>query len=194
MTTGQIIFLLEEESMKTLLEGWLPRLFPGWIPKQHFICIAYQGKTDLEKSLPIKLKAWRKPQDRFVIVRDTDSIPCCVTLKSRLQNICAKNGKPKTLIRLVCQALESWYLGDLAALAAAFSNPGIDAPKWRKRFATPDAWPKPADELERLIPTFQKTSGARILAHHLELNNNNSHSLHVFIAGIRKLGAQMGLP
>jgi len=192
--TGQIIFLLEEESMKTLLEGWLPRLFPGWIPKRHFICIAHQGKTDLEKNLPIKLKAWRKAQDRFVIVRDTDGVPCCVNLKSRLQDICTRNGKPDTLIRLVCQALESWYLGDLAALAAAFETPKVNTPKLRKRFAKPDDWQKPAHELKRLVPGFQKTGGARILARHLDPTSNRSHSLGSFVTGVRNLGNQMGFP
>ena len=33
---GRIIFLLEEPSLKNLLEGLLPRLFPGWIEREHF--------------------------------------------------------------------------------------------------------------------------------------------------------------
>ena len=36
---GRMIFLLEEPSMKTLLEGLLPRLFPGMVAGEHFLCI-----------------------------------------------------------------------------------------------------------------------------------------------------------
>ena len=53
----RVVFLLEEYSMKVLLDGLLPRLFPG-LP---FLCVPHGGKNDLEKSLPRKLRAWREP-------------------------------------------------------------------------------------------------------------------------------------
>ncbi len=43
---GRVVFLLEEHSMKVLLEGLLPRL----VPKMPFLCIAHEGKQDLRKS------------------------------------------------------------------------------------------------------------------------------------------------
>jgi hypothetical protein len=79
---GRVIFLLEEPSMKSLLEGLLPRLFPGWIEREHFLCIAHQGKSDLDASIPRKLKAWQFPDDRFVIVRDNDNADC-ISMKSK---------------------------------------------------------------------------------------------------------------
>ena len=115
---GRIIFLLEEPSMQVLLDDWLPRLFPGWMEGEHFQCVPHEGKSDLERSIPRKLAAWRYPGDRFVIVRDADNSDC-VDLKARLVALCAKAGRPDTMVRLVCQELESWYLGDLAAVAAA---------------------------------------------------------------------------
>ena len=45
---NRIVFLLEEDSMRTLLEGVLPRLFPGLL----FQCVPHEGKQDLEKSIP----------------------------------------------------------------------------------------------------------------------------------------------
>lgn len=54
---SRVVFLLEERSMKELLEGLLPRLFPG-LP---FLCIPHEGKRDLERSIPRKLRAWREP-------------------------------------------------------------------------------------------------------------------------------------
>ena len=61
----RIVFLLEERSMKVLLDGLLPRLFPDVA----FLCVPHEGKQDLEKSLPRKLRAWREPGVRFVVLR-----------------------------------------------------------------------------------------------------------------------------
>ena len=122
---GRVIFLLEEPSMKILLDGLLPRLLPGWIEGQHFQCVKHEGKSDLDRSIPRKLSAWRIPGDRFVIVRDNDSADC-IKMKARLQALCELNGRPETLVRLVCQELESWYVGDLQALALAFENSKLD--------------------------------------------------------------------
>lgn len=187
---GRIIFLLEEPSMKILLLGLLPRLFPGWAEHEHFMCISHEGKSDLDKSIPTKLKAWQVPGDRFVIVRDNDNVDC-IDLKSRLNQVCTINRRPDTLIRLVCQELESWYIGDIEALALAF-DPQLDAPALRKRFADPDTWQKPSKELERLIPKFQKGAGARVMAQHLRETGNLSHSFNVFVDGLKRMAGQMG--
>lgn len=189
---GRIVFLLEEPSMKTLLLGLLPRLFPGWIEHKHFVCLPHEGKSDLDKSIPIKLKAWHTPGDRFVIVRDNDNANC-LDLKARLREICIASGRPDTLIRLVCQELESWYVGDIKALALAF-GPRLDTPVLRKRFANPDAWQKPSKELERLIPEFQKGIAARLMAQHLRGTGNLSHSFNVFVDGLKCMAGQMGYP
>lgn len=188
---GRIIFLLEELSMRVLLDDWLPRLFPGWVKGQHFQCIPHEGKSDLDSSIPRKLAAWRIPGDRFVIVRDNDNANC-IDLKARLRALCVQAGRPETLIRLVCQELESWYLGDLAALAAAFDQAKADTPAHRKRFTQPDVWQKPSVELKRLVPAFQKNSGARAMAQHLKPENNQSTSLQVFVTGVRRMAAEMG--
>ena len=63
---SRIVFLLEEYSMKVLLDGLLPRLFPGLA----FLCVPHEGKQDLEKSIPKKLRGWREPGVCFVIIRD----------------------------------------------------------------------------------------------------------------------------
>lgn len=187
---GRLIFLLEEPSMKSLLDGWLPRLFPGWVEGQQFLCVKHQGKSDLDTSIPRKLSAWRIPDDRFVIVRDNDAANC-VDVKVRLQSMCVASDRPDTLVRLVCQDLESWYIGDLKALAQAFDNPKLDTPALRKRFADPDSWQKPSVELSRLEPTFQKGSGARAMAVCLRETGNLSHSFRVFVDGVRRVASEM---
>jgi len=68
----RLVFMLEEPSMKTLLEELTPRLFPAL----DFLCITHEGKCDLEKSIPRKLRAWAVPGDRFVVLRDNDGGDC----------------------------------------------------------------------------------------------------------------------
>ena len=69
----RIVFLLEEYSMKVLLDGLLPRLVPGL----QFLCVPHEGKQDLEKSVPRKLRGLaRKPGVRFVVLRDKDGGDC----------------------------------------------------------------------------------------------------------------------
>lgn len=188
---GRIIFLLEEPSMRVLLDGWLPRLFPGWVDGQHFQCVPHEGKSDLDRSIQRKLAAWRIPGDCFVIVRDNDNANC-IDLKARLRALCTQGGRPETLIRLVCQELESWYLGDLAALAAAFDTPKADTSAQRKRFVDPDTWQKPSVEVKRLVPAFQKISGARAMAAQLCPEQNCSRSLQTFVSGVRRIATDMG--
>jgi len=188
---GRIIFLLEEPSMRVLLDDWLPRLFPGWVAGQHFQCVPHEGKSDLDRSIPRKLAAWRIPGDRFVIVRDNDGANC-IDLKARLLGLCRQGGRPETMVRLVCQELESWYLGDLAALAAAFDAQKVNTPAHRKRFAFPDEWLKPSVEVKRLVPAFQKISGARAMGCHLNPDSNVSHSLQIFVKGVRRVASDMG--
>lgn len=188
---GRIVFLLEEPSMKILLDGLLPRLLPGTVEGQHFLCIPHEGKSDLDRSIPRKLSAWRIPSDRFVIVRDNDNANC-IQLKARFQALCQANGRPETLVCLVCQELESWYVGDLQALAHAFENPKLNTPALRKRFAAPDDWQKPSVEVKRLVPAFQKGSGARAMAAYLSETRNVSRSFQVFVTGVRRIAAKIG--
>ena len=187
---GRLIFLLEEPSMKSLLDALLPRLVPGWVIEQHLKCVPHQGKNDLDISVPRKLSNWRIAGDRFVIVRDNDNADYA-DIKARYARLCAQAGRPDTLVRLVCQELESWYIGDLAALAAGFKQPALNSPALRKRFRDPDVWQKPSRELSRLIPTFQKTSAARTMGVCMSLDHNSSRSFQVFVQGVRRLAADL---
>ncbi|MBB5205590.1 hypothetical protein HNQ51_002917 [Inhella inkyongensis] len=177
--------------MKVLLEGLLPRWFPGWQVGQHFLCVAHQGKSDLDSSVPRKLKAWQYPGDRFVVVRDNDNADC-QALKRRLLQTCESSGRPDTLVRLVCQELEAWYLGDLQAVAMAFDAPKLDSPAQRKKFDQPDGWQKPSVELARMVPSFQKGSGARRMGQALRAaTHNRSVSFQQFESGVRRIALEL---
>ena len=179
---GRVIFLLEEQSMKELLEGLLPRFFP----QLDFLCIPHEGKQDLERSIPRKLRSWRVPGDQFVIVRDSDSEDC-VSLKFRLRGLCKGTGHDGALVRIVCRELEAWYLGEPEALSNAFGDCSLRRVAGLPRFRDPDIRPKPSLDVSRLCPDFQKISGARRMAECLNREGNRSSSFNVFISGIARL-------
>ncbi len=91
-----LVFLLEEESMKALLDIILPKILPESVK---FLCIPHEGKQDLEKSIPRKLKAWKTPDTYFVIMRDKDSANC-LDVKLRLTTLCQKSGRADSLVRM----------------------------------------------------------------------------------------------
>jgi hypothetical protein len=179
---GKLVFLLEERSMKVLLDGILPRLFPGI----QFLCIPHEGKQDLEKSIPRKLRAWKEPGVRFVVVRDNDNVDC-ISLKESLLELCKDAGRTDSLVRIACQELEAWYFGEPQSLAAAYNRPELAQIGNRARYREPDSMHKPSEELSKLIPEFQKVSGARRMSEFLQCANNSSPSFQVFYQGIRSL-------
>ena len=184
---NRLVFLLEEDSMRILLEGLLPRIFPDL----EFQCVPHEGKHDLEKSIPRKLKAWREPDVRFVVMRDQDNADC-YQVKARLTQLCQKAGRRDVLVRVVCRELEAWYIGEPQALGQAFpkTRPSVLRELGRSRYQNPDAVVRPSDTIAKLIPEFQKRSGARRMATFLS-RGNTSHSFGVFVEGVEKLWTAM---
>lgn len=179
---GRLIFLLEEPSMEALLQGLLPRLFPELC----FLCVPHEGKDDLDNSIRRTLRDWRTPGDRFVVVRDNDGADCTLVKDSILQ-FCRDGRREDTLIRIVCQELEAWYLGDPDAMAEAFGDQSLKNIRNRNKYRNPDALPKPSDDVARLVNGYRKIAGARNMANHLSRDTNRSRSFTVFLAGIERL-------
>jgi len=178
---SRLVFLLEEQSMKILLETLLPRC----LPEMPFVCVAHEGKQDLEKSIPRKLRAWCEPDVRFIIVRDNDGGDCHA-LKKRLTHLCETSGRSDAMVRIACQELEAWYLGDADALAAAFGNELLRNIGKKARYRNPDTIQQPSREVAKLIPAFQKVSGARRMGHTLSRHDNRSRSFQVFMDGVER--------
>lgn len=88
-------------------------------------------------------------------------------MKTHLVEACAGAGRPDTVIRIACQELESWYLGDPHALAGAFGDDRLSQIGERALFRNPDAVGRPSSELKRIVPRFQKKGGARLMGKHL---------------------------
>lgn len=172
--------------MRDLLVGLLPRLYPNMV----FEYLVHEGKTDLDRSIPRKLRAWREPGVRFVILRDNDGGDC-LRLKRRLLQSCRQAGRADTLVRIVCQQLEAWYLGEPDALAEAFDNERLRGIGRRAGFRDPDAVQQPTEALRRLVPGFRKVSAAKAIAGLLTRERNRSKSFQVLLSGLDRLYAEL---
>ena len=112
-----LVVLVEEPSMKIVLEALLPRVLPDSIES---LVVAFQGKSDLMNNIELKLKAWGDPEARFVIVRDQDRNDCH-DVKTEILTEVQKTHR-HALVRIVCHDLESWYFGDLEAVSMAYGK------------------------------------------------------------------------
>jgi hypothetical protein len=179
---SRVVFLLEESSMREFLSQFLPRIAPDL----DFLCVPHEGKRDLEKSIPRKIRAFRGVS--FVVLRDNDGADCRV-LKARLRRMCEEAGRPQTLIRIPCQELESWYLGTPETLAQVYKRPRLADLRRKAKYRNPDSLGAPSKELARLVPEFRKRDGARRIgaAIPLDVSANSSPSFRVFAEGLRRL-------
>jgi hypothetical protein len=177
-----LVFLLEEPSMKAFLERFMPRHFPD-IP---CVYVAHEGKSDLEASIPRKLRAWRDPNARFVVIRDQDSADCKVVRRDLVAR-CEGAGRPDTLVRIACRELEAWFLGDLAGVEEATRVPGLARRQQERKFRDPDALGSPSMELRTIVPTYGKVAGARAMGDLLDVERCQSASFQTFVRGVRRI-------
>ncbi|MDQ7090103.1 MAG: DUF4276 family protein [Methylococcales bacterium] len=178
-----LIFLLEELSAKALLDVLLPNILPESV---QFKCIPHEGKQDLEKSIPRKLKAWKTPDTYFVIMRDKDSADC-IKVKQHLMDLCEDSGRDDSLVRIACHELESWFLGDLTAVGQAFGLSKLAAKQQSRKYKQPDNLASASEELAKLVKGYRKVSGAEKIATYLNIKENNSPSFNCFINGVLAL-------
>lgn len=185
MTT--LVFCLEEPSAREMLQGILPRLLPPAVDTRF---IVFDGKQDLQRELERKLRGWLTPGTHFIVMRDQDSADCH-TVKRELTALCQRAGKPETLVRIACRELESFYLGDLAAVGEGLGLPRLATQQTTRKFRSPDQLNNAKQELVRLTDgRYQERAGSRAIAPHLRLDaSNRSCSFHVLLAGIRRLTA-----
>lgn len=182
-----LIFLLEEPSIATVLNEILPKIIPDPIS---FICIPHQGKQDLAKSIPTKIKAFKSfsPDTKFIIVHDQDSHDCQI-LKAELLEICQNAGQPNAMIRIICHELESWFLGDLAAVEKAYNlkPKSLSRQQTNRKYRNPDQLNSAKQELRSLVQEYYAGTHSKQIAPNLSLTQNTSQSFQVFIKGIHQL-------
>lgn len=114
-------------------------------------------------------------------------------MKEKLATLCsnANNGARNNVsykIRIVCHELESWYLGDMDALAKVF--PHFPADKYRNssRFRNPDACVNPKKELQNIVGEYNQLETARHIARNMDIDANVSESFRSFVSCFRGEG------
>lgn len=181
-----LVFFLEEPSAKAMLEGILPRILPRqWLVRY----IVFQGKQDLEKNLTKKIRHWRMPNSVFIVMRDQDAGDCRA-IKSRLNLLCEGAKDKRILVRIACRELESFYLGDLAAVEQGLNLSGLRGLQQKKKYRNPDGLGSPSKELSMLTGyAYEKLSGSRAIAPFMALDHNCSKSFQALLTGIQKMVA-----
>lgn len=181
MTT--IVFCVEEPSAREMLTGLLPRVLPDGVAVGYMV---FEGKQHLEKELVRRVRSWRLADTRFVVLRDQDSADCH-SVKTRLLHLCRQAGRPESLVRVACRELESFFLGDLAAVEAGLEIRGLARKQNSRKYRDPDLLGNPVQELKRVTHgRYQKISGSRAIGAYLRLEGNRSNSFRVLVAGIKR--------
>ncbi len=187
----KIVFMLEEPSAKSMLQVIVPKLIPEHLQVQY---VSFDGKTNLEKELERKLRWWLEPDTCFIIMRDQDLEDCRV-LKDRLLKIVEKSGKVNvSVIRIACHELETFFLGDLAAVERGLAISGVARKQNTQKYRNPDNIEKPSDEIKRIAKgCYSKIQGAKQISPYLKLDGSNrSTSFNQLIRGIYKAIAKLG--
>lgn len=189
MEATHLEFHVEEQSMEAALRTMLPRL----LGDVGFDVFPYQGKTDLLRELPKRLKgqaSWLPADHRVVVVVDADTDDC-TELRAQLDKIAIAAqlvvraaAKPQWQIanRIVIEELEAWFFGDWQAVRTAY--PRVPDISRKAAYRDPDAirggtWEAFERELQAAgyFPGgLQKIAAARAVAEHLDPDRNRSAS------------------
>jgi Domain of unknown function (DUF4276) len=198
-------FLLEELSAEVTLRELVPKIVGTDVS---FDIRVFQGKPDLLIKLPTRLKGYRQwiPEDwRIIIVVDRD-MDDCRELKARLDRIVqnaglhpksnpGQDGEYHVINRLAIEELESWFFGDIDALAAAYSRVPPTLGK-QARYRNPDGIA--GGTSEALLRELQsagyykgtkhlpKIEIARTIAAHMEPGRNHSPSFRSLRDALRE--------
>lgn len=194
--------LVEEPSAEAALANLLPNIIGENVT---FKIHPHQGKRDLLKKLPVKLKAYRRwiPADWKIVVLIDEDRQDCHHLKNTLEVIARQCdyitksvARPKeafTLInRIAIEELEAWFFGDVEALRRSYPRvPKTLAEK--SKYRDPDAigggtW----EALWRVLQNagyyqqgYPKIEAARRISAHMNPEDNRSRSFQVFMEALK---------
>jgi hypothetical protein len=195
VTVEHLEFLVEEQSMEAALRVLLPKI----VGDLSFEVYRHQGKSELLKALPDRLRgyaSWIPSNWRIVVVVDRDDDECKM-LKARLEKIAldaglvtrsTAGGKLYAVInRVAIEELEAWYFGDWQAVVTAYPRVPLNIPD-KAAYRDPDAiaggtW----EALERTLQRagyfgggLPKIEAARNIAALMDPTKNRSRSFCAF--------------
>jgi hypothetical protein len=198
-----IEFLVEEPSAEAALRNLLPKLLSENIS---YIIHVFQGKRDLLKNLPKRLRGYRSwlPEDWYIVVLIDKDREECVELKQRLESIAHNDGfitrsnvshygKINIINRIAIEELEAWFLGDVSAIHQAYPRITRNLDK-KTTFRNPDALHNTSEALGRVLKRagyyrggLPKIEVARRISLHMEPSRNISKSFQVFRDALQDL-------
>jgi len=182
----QYVFMTEELSMEAFLKIALAKLLPDGTL---FKIIPHEGKQDLERSIPKKIRAWRNNNEiqyRFVIIRDKDSGDC-LTIKRDLEQLCFDANRVDSVVIIAIHELESWFLGDLGAVAKAYNDNSIALKQVKRLYRNPDKIANASEQLYKICKESAKISRSRKITKEMDFSNNASYSFRYFIQKVAEL-------
>lgn len=167
-----LLFLLEEKSSACFLKQIIARLHLREYYDIQFR--SFSGKSDLELKLEKTIRLWQVPNTQFIIMRDADS-GNCDSIKQGLIDKCNQSGKGDyCIVRIACQELESFYLGDLAAVGRVYSIPNLESKQLKRKYRNPDTLGSPSEELKRLTNNlYSKVLGSTRIGFEITLDDTN---------------------
>lgn len=174
--------------MGETLRYLLPKLYPDFLVNEHWLIINHQGKSDLERSYPRKMMHWGEPRSRFIILRDNDGADCHVLKQSLIAKVPVNS--PPYSMRIVCQELEGWLLGDMEAVAAAYPSAARHSNFKSLSKKDPDTLKNASELLKDLTGTGVKIERASKITEKMRPLTNRSTSFQVFVKGLDRIIAQ----
>ena len=194
-----IEFLLEEPSAEAALTAILPKILADNVSFHFHV---FEGKRDLLKQLPLRLRGYRPwlPADSRIFVLIDEDRQDCQKLKAQLEQAAREagfltkshpnsKGDFRIVNRLAVEELEAWFFGDVEALRTAYprvSKTFHNRPKYQDPDAiTGGTWEALGRLLKQYYPNFlPKRVVAQKIAPHMEPSRNRSRSFQVFVEGL----------
>jgi hypothetical protein len=161
---------------------FLNTLLKNIFPELEFRTVPHEGKSDLKRSIPSKLRSLADERTFFIILMDQDKNDC-YRLKAELEEICKKSENSNYKIRIVCHELESWYLGDLASMDIAFKTK-IAQYQNKRKYRHPDEIANAKQESQRITGRIEQIHTATRMGNAMTRSSaeqNRSKSFQVFL-------------
>ncbi|MBU1238709.1 DUF4276 family protein [Myxococcota bacterium] len=117
-----------------------------------------------------------------------DSKADCHIIKDSLSEKCRSSLKQNYLVRIACFELETFYLGDLAAVEKGMEIKGLSKKQKNAKCRNPDDPANASEEMKRLTEfKYQNISGSRDIGPHMSLSDNRSLRFQALTTGTKKL-------
>jgi hypothetical protein len=201
MTVEHLEVLVEEASMEAALSVLLPKM----VRDITFTLHPYDGKTDLLKRLPDRLRGyakWLPDTYRIVVIFDRDSDDCKrkkddlerIAAAARLLTRRTRSAEGYTILfRLAIEELEAWYFGDWIAVRTAYPKVPETIPN-KAQYRDPDGITNAWETLERVFQSagyfkggLRKIEVARAVTEHMTPAQNCSGSFRALHTALTEL-------